>query len=100
MAICRRRYAPHCAPLARSIRTPAPLFVNGRSQQKRVISGRLTMPMTRYNRARKMTQTLRKGTGRPPSREATLGDRGWPLGCGAGRSRHGLIGPLSSASMS
>ena len=37
------------APLARSIRTRAPLFVNGRSKQKRVISGRLTMPMTTYS---------------------------------------------------
>jgi hypothetical protein len=46
-----------CAPLARSIRTRALLFINGRSQQKRVISGRLTMPMTRYNRARKMRRS-------------------------------------------
>jgi len=37
--------------------TRAPLFVNGRSQQKRVISGRLTMQMTRYNRARKMRRS-------------------------------------------
>ena len=46
-----------CAPLARSIRPRTPLFVNGRSQQKRVISGRLTMPMTRDNRARKMRRS-------------------------------------------
>jgi hypothetical protein len=32
--------------------------------------------------------------------EATLGGGGGPLGCRAGRSRLGLIGPLSSASMS
>jgi hypothetical protein len=58
------------APLARSIRTRAPLFVNGRSQQKRVISGRLTMPMTRYNRIRRMRRSSHASPGATGARLA------------------------------
>ena len=57
MAICRRRYAPHLCtvgPVNPDARSPIRQWPQ---PAKRVISGRLTMPMTRYNRARKMRRS-------------------------------------------